>query len=89
MANDTQQKIDLTSAQRLAAAVLIGALTDAMQGDPSAIYWLYSSDAEFWAHLAGYDRTAQLVRVARGCRPGRRMLHGRLNMANYTRALSL
>jgi len=86
--NDTPQ-IDLTGAQRLAVAVLVDVITEALQGSPQAIYWLYSSDAAFYANLAGYDETGHLVKVARHCQPGRRMLRGRLNEKHFTQALGM
>lgn len=89
MAQNDTPKIDLNGAQRLAAAVLIDAITEALQGRPDAIYWLYSSDAAYYANLAGYDETGHLISVARRCQPGRRKLSGRLNAKHFTQALSL
>jgi len=86
--NDTPQ-IDLTGAQRLAAAVLVDCIKDALQGNPAAIYWLYSSDAAYYANLAGYDESKHLVKMARHCQPGRRMLRGRLNEKHFTQALGM
>lgn len=87
MANDTPT-IDLDGAQRLAAAVLTGAVTDALSGAPDAIYWLYSSQAAYYANMAGYDETGHLVTVARRCQPGRRIVRGRLNPSNFRKALA-
>ena len=89
MKNNLPQKIDLNGAQRLAAAVLVDCIKDALQGNPAAIYWLYSSDAAYYANLAGYDETGHLIHVARRCHPGRRKLSGRLNEKHFTQALSL
>ena len=89
MKNNLPPQIDLTGAQRLAAAVLIDVITEALQGRPDAIYWLYSQDAAYYATLAGYDETGHLIRVARRCQPGRRKISGRLNAAQFNQALSL
>lgn len=84
--NNTPQ-IDLNGAQRLAAAVLVDAVADALGGAPDAIYWLYSWQAAYYASMTGYDNTGHLVTVARRCQPGRRIVTGRLNPKNFTRAL--
>ena len=81
-------KLDREGAQRLAAAVVAAALADALQGSPEAIYWLYSVDAAFYASLAGRDNTRPLVRAARKCQPGRRLIFGRMNAANIGQALA-
>lgn len=86
--NDTPQ-IDLTGAQRLAVAVLVDCITEALEGSPEAIYWLYSKDAAFYANLAGYDETKRLVTVARRCKAGHCKLTGRRNSQHYAQALSL
>lgn len=82
-------KLDISGAQRLAAAVITNALADALRGDPAAIYWLWTADAAFWANVAGYDESKHLVNLARRCNPGRRKMKGRLTLAGYTRAISL
>jgi len=81
-------EIDRESAQRLAAAVVAAAMVDALQGSPEAIYWLYSVAAAFYAALAGRDNIRPLVRAARKCQPGRRLIFGRTNAANIGQALA-
>jgi hypothetical protein len=89
MTTQNTLKIDLSGAQRLAAAVLALGVAEALAGDPAAIYWLFTADCAFYANLAGYDETRPLVTVARRCEPGRRILHGRLNVANFAQAMAL
>ena len=89
MTNQNILKIELSGAQRLAAAVLALGVAEALAGDPAAIYWLFTADCAFYANLAGYDETRHLVKVARRCQPGRRKLSGRLNEKHFTQALSL
>lgn len=83
----TTPMLNQQQAERLAAAVLAAALTDALSGQAEAIYWLLTTDAAFYANLAGRDNSGQLVGVARKCRPGRRILSGRTNPASIGRAL--
>lgn len=88
MTNFTPQQLDLRGTQRLAAAVLIHAAADAIQGNAAAIYWLFTHDAFYYSGLAGKEDTRPLVKLARRCTPGNNTIIGRFTADNFIKALA-
>ncbi len=72
----------MNALKKLAAAVLVHALTDAQKGCPEAREWLLedSSSFPFWCHIYGTSPTSarQELRKAMKARPAKELLHERI-----------